>query len=77
MILAEENMALTLTERDRLCKEIRDELLGYCPLEPLLKDHGINDILVNGRCMWSAKASSNSAGCVSRTMAIFSRSLKK
>ena len=48
MILAEENMALTLPERDRLCKEIRDELLGYGPLEPLLKDHSINDILVNG-----------------------------
>jgi pilus assembly protein CpaF len=29
IILAEENVALTLPERDRLCKEIRDELLGY------------------------------------------------
>jgi pilus assembly protein CpaF len=48
MILAEENVALTLPERERLCKEIRDELLGYGPLETLLKDHGINDILVNG-----------------------------
>jgi pilus assembly protein CpaF len=48
MILAEEGMALTLPERDRLCKEIRDELMGYGPLEPLLKDHKINDILVNG-----------------------------
>jgi pilus assembly protein CpaF len=48
MILAEENMALTLPERDRLCKEIRDELLGYGPLESLLKDHSVNDILVNG-----------------------------
>ncbi|MEJ2093029.1 MAG: CpaF family protein [Syntrophobacterales bacterium] len=48
MILAEEGMALTLPERDRLCKEIRDELMGYGPLEPLLKDHNVNDILVNG-----------------------------
>jgi pilus assembly protein CpaF len=48
LILAEENMALTLPERERLCKEIRDELLGYGPLETLLKDHNINDILVNG-----------------------------
>jgi pilus assembly protein CpaF len=48
IILAEENMALTLPERERLCKEIRDELLGYGPLETLLKDHNINDILVNG-----------------------------
>ena len=48
LILAEENMALTLPERERLCKEIRDELLGYGPLETLLKDHNVNDILVNG-----------------------------
>jgi pilus assembly protein CpaF len=48
LILAEENMALTLPERERLCKEIRDELLGYGPLETLLKDQNINDILVNG-----------------------------
>jgi pilus assembly protein CpaF len=48
IILAEENMALTLPERERLCKEIRDELLGYGPLETLLKDHNVNDILVNG-----------------------------
>jgi pilus assembly protein CpaF len=48
IILAEEGLALTLPERDRLCKEIRDELLGYGPLEPLLKDYSVNDILVNG-----------------------------
>jgi|UniRef100_A0A7V6DP73 pilus assembly protein CpaF len=48
LILAEENMALTLPERERLCKEIRDELLGYGPLETLLKDPNVNDILVNG-----------------------------
>jgi pilus assembly protein CpaF len=48
IILAEENLALPLPEKDRLCKEIRDELLGYGPLEPLLHDHTVNDILVNG-----------------------------
>ena len=48
IILSEEGLALTLSERDRLCKEIRDELMGYGPLEPLLKDYSINDILVNG-----------------------------
>jgi pilus assembly protein CpaF len=48
IILAEEGLALTLPERDRLVKEIRDELLGYGPLEPLLNDFSINDILVNG-----------------------------
>src|SRR5271157_1724645 len=47
MILAEEKLALTLPDKDRLCREIRHELLGYGPLEPLLADPGITDILVN------------------------------
>jgi pilus assembly protein CpaF len=47
MILAEERLALPLPDKDRLCKEIRDELLGFGPLEPLLQDPGISDILVN------------------------------
>ncbi len=48
IILAEEKLALPLPEKERLCKEIRDELLGYGPLEPLLHDSGVGDILVNG-----------------------------
>jgi pilus assembly protein CpaF len=47
IILAEENLALTNPEKERLCKEIRDEILGYGPLETLLHDHNIGDILVN------------------------------
>jgi pilus assembly protein CpaF len=47
MILAEEKIPLPAPEKDRLCREIRNELLGYGPLEPLLVDPGINDILVN------------------------------
>ncbi len=48
IILAEEGLALTLPEKERLCREIRDEILGYGPLETLLHDHTIGDILVNG-----------------------------
>jgi len=48
IILAEEKLALPLPDKERLCKEIRDELLGYGPLEPLLHDPAIGDILVNG-----------------------------
>ncbi len=47
IILAEENLALPGTEKDRLCKGIQDELLGYGPLEPLLQDPRVGDILVN------------------------------
>lgn len=48
IILAEGKLVLPLPEKERLCKEIRDELLGYGPLEPLLHDPSIGDILVNG-----------------------------
>jgi pilus assembly protein CpaF len=47
IILSEEKVPLTMPEKERLCKEVRDELLGYGPLEPLLHDATINDILVN------------------------------
>jgi pilus assembly protein CpaF len=47
MILAEDKIPLPSPEKERLCREIRNELLGYGPLEPLLSDPGINDILVN------------------------------
>jgi pilus assembly protein CpaF len=48
IILNEEKIALSLTEKERLSKDIRDELLGYGPLEQLLHDSTVNDILVNG-----------------------------
>jgi pilus assembly protein CpaF len=46
--LALQKHALNLEERRRLVSDILDELLGLGPLEPLLKDHSITDILVNG-----------------------------
>jgi pilus assembly protein CpaF len=39
---------LNRAERAALSHEVLDELLGLGPLEPLLKDETINDILVNG-----------------------------
>jgi len=47
-MVADENLPITLTERDRLVEEILDEVFGLGPLEPLLKDPTISDILVNG-----------------------------
>ncbi len=40
--------AVPLGERTRLVTEIRDEMLGLGPLEPLLKDDTITEIMVNG-----------------------------
>ena len=46
-LLSAENTPLSLIERDRLVKEVHDELFGLGPLEPLLGDPTISDILVN------------------------------
>ncbi|PCI33630.1 MAG: type II secretion system protein E [Alphaproteobacteria bacterium] len=47
-LLIEEKKVLNSDERNQLIKDIQDELLGLGPLEPLLKDHTVTDILVNG-----------------------------
>ncbi len=43
-----ERMALNTTELQDLGASIYDEMVGLGPLEPLLKDESINDILING-----------------------------
>src|SRR5690349_20835392 len=45
-MLKRETVALSEDQRKRLVAEVLDELLGLGPLEPLLKDHTINDIIV-------------------------------
>ncbi len=47
-ILAEENMVLARTEKERLYEQIVAEILGFGPLEPLLADETITEIMVNG-----------------------------
>lgn len=46
-MLKENNQALNAAERRQLVEDILDELLGLGPLEPLLKDPTISDIMVN------------------------------
>ncbi len=46
-IIGEQGVPLSASERDHLAQEVVDEVFGLGPLEPLLKDDGINDILVN------------------------------
>ncbi len=48
-ILSEENFAVPLNsvERERLFTEIQDEVMGLGPIESLLKDPAVTDILVN------------------------------
>ncbi len=46
-ILGEQGVPLSAVERDRLAQEVLDEVFGLGPLEPLLNDPTISDILVN------------------------------
>ena len=48
LLLAEEKLPLTTSEKQQLTRDILNETLGLGPLEPLLNDPEINDILVNG-----------------------------
>src|SRR3954447_11256552 len=44
-LLAEESQPLTMAEREQILSDILDEVFGLGPLEPLLRDPTINDIL--------------------------------
>lgn len=47
-LMAEESIPLSLNARQRILRQIQDDILGLGPLEPLLADKTISDILVNG-----------------------------
>lgn len=48
LISSQERITLTRGEHDRLLEEILDEILGLGPIEPLLKDPSVSEIMVNG-----------------------------
>jgi pilus assembly protein CpaF len=45
-LVGEQKTLLSLTEKDQLIEEILDEVFGLGPLEPLLRDRTVSDILV-------------------------------
>jgi pilus assembly protein CpaF len=47
-LLQQESVPLNQRERTQLTQDIIHEVMGLGPLEPLLADHTVNDILVNG-----------------------------
>jgi pilus assembly protein CpaF len=52
-LLGEENLVLNAAERRTLVRDIQHEMVGLGPLEPLLADATVSDILVNGpRQVW-------------------------
>jgi pilus assembly protein CpaF len=46
-LLDDERVPMTALEQNRIVEEVLDEVLGLGPLEPLLKEPSISDILVN------------------------------
>ena len=46
-LVSEQGIPLSATERERIANEVLDEVFGLGPLEPLLQDPTVNDILVN------------------------------
>src|SRR5215207_5447148 len=47
-VVDEEGLALTRAERVRMLEQITDEIIGLGPLEPLLRDESITEVMVNG-----------------------------
>jgi pilus assembly protein CpaF len=47
-VLAQEDTPLTVADRTRIAQEIADDILGYGPIEPYLRDNDITEIMVNG-----------------------------
>jgi pilus assembly protein CpaF len=47
-LVEEERVPMTTAEQNKIVEEVLDEVLGLGPLEPLLKEPSISDILVNG-----------------------------
>ncbi|NOZ06211.1 MAG: CpaF family protein [Chloroflexi bacterium] len=47
-LLAQEGMVLTRSQRRALFEQVLAEILGYGPIEPLLQDDSITEIMVNG-----------------------------
>src|SRR5690242_2585954 len=46
-MVAQEQLPLNLGERDQLVRQVVDEIFGLGPLESLMQDPDVNDILVN------------------------------
>jgi pilus assembly protein CpaF len=66
-LIRKESTPLTHPEREQLVREILDELFGLGPLEPLLEDSMISDILVNG----SQNVFVERQGLIERTNVVF------
>ena len=47
-VLSKDETPLTVADRARIAQEIADDILGYGPLEPYLRDPDVTEVMVNG-----------------------------
>jgi pilus assembly protein CpaF len=47
-VLDQEETPLTVADRNRVAREVADEILGHGPLEPFLRDPDVSEVMVNG-----------------------------
>ena len=47
-VLSQDETPLTVSDRARIAQDIADDILGYGPLEPYLRDPDITEVMVNG-----------------------------
>ena len=50
-VLGREETPMTVSDRARISQEIADDILGYGPLEPFLRDPEVTEVMVNGPSM--------------------------
>ncbi len=48
VVMEREETPLTTVDRTRIAQEVADDILGYGPLEPYLRDSSVSEIMVNG-----------------------------
>ena len=67
VVLMSRGIALNMRERAQLIEDVQNEIVGFGPLEPLLKDPGVDDIIVNGPArIYVERNGESSAGRIAR-----------
>ena len=55
--LAAQDTPLTVQDRTKIAQEIADDILGYGPIEPFLRDDDVTEVMVNGcESIWLEKS---------------------
>ncbi|MDP1808226.1 MAG: CpaF family protein [Actinomycetota bacterium] len=66
-LIAVDGLVLSQTQKDLILRRVLDDVLGYGPIEPLLSDPSISEIMINGPYMVYAERD----GCIERTDYVF------